>query len=110
MGTQNGGEEYKNYMRLLLCWTPLPDPQKNFLLPGAPLNFSNLHNILQKVTYSLTACSMKSHVVLLTLDTLDSFDATIKDLLKTFREGKNKVILSSVRVLSNYANITITKW
>lgn len=53
---------------------------------------------------------MKSHVVLLTLDTLDSFDATIKDLLKNFWEGKNKVILSSVRVLSNYANITIMKW
>lgn len=45
---------------------------------------------------------MKIHLVLLTLDTLDSFDAPIKDLLKIFGENKNQIILPSMRVLSNY--------
>lgn len=83
-------------------------PPKTSLLLGVPLNFST-HNIIQKGTYSLTACSMKSHLVLLTLDNLDSFDTPINNLLKIFWENKNKVTFSSMRVSSNDTNITI-KW
>lgn len=58
---------------------------------------------------------MTSHLVLLTLDILASFDAShstdsTRDLVKKSLEKINRgVILSSIRVLSNYPNITITK-
>lgn len=71
--------------------------------PSKPLSSLELPWISVSTTsYSSTTRSMKIHLVLITLDTLDSFDAPIKDLLKIFGENKNQIILSSMRVLSNY--------
>lgn len=102
-------------MSLLPHWSLLPDHPKllSFLEPTKISAYSISYD---KAIYSLTTCFMTSHLVLLTLDILASFDAphgtdSIRDLVKKSLEKINcRVILSSIRVLSNYPNTTIKKW
>lgn len=112
-----GTQERDDHTRLLPHWTSLPDPPK--LLSSLELTWISAYTIsYDKAISSLTTCLLTSHLIWLTLDFLVSFDAShgidsMRDLVKNIWKKKSqhfRVTLSSIRVLPNDTNITITKW